>query len=176
MGTQQNYKKAFEWCKKAADNRLPEAIYDIGTFYYSGIVVEKNLSEAFSYFKEAAELGVARAQNMVGAFYNEGLNGTKDYSQARLWFEMAAKQEEPMALYNLALFYDSGLGGLIRDCKEATRLLEKSANLGCYPAQMLLAEGYRKGLAGLPINSTKAKYWEQKAVNNKDKDVIMMKQ
>ena len=118
-------------------------------------------------------MGVAGAQNDLGSFYNTGTCVDQDYSQARLWFEMAAKQHNPMALYNLALLYDSGLGGLIRDSKEATRLLEKSANLGCYQAQMLLAEGYRKGLGGLPVNTTKAKYWEQKAAENKNRGAMI---
>lgn len=61
----------------------------------------------------------------------------------------------------------------MRDVKEAGRLFEKSANLGCYLAQKLLAEAYRKGLGGHPINLAKANFWEQKAANNKDRGEIV---
>ena len=173
IGTQQNYNEGFSWFKKAADAGIPDAICQVGMFYHSGLIVEKNQAEAFTYFKKAAELGFAEAQNLLGLYYENGIHVNKDVTQARLWFEMAAKKDDAMALYNLGRFYEQGKGGLMRDVKEAGRLFEKSANLGCYPAQKLLAEGYRKGLVGLPINLAKANFWEQKAANNKDRGVMV---
>ena len=47
---------AFNYLKKAVELKHPEALNDMGRFYYTGYMVEQNVDSAIVYFKKAADL------------------------------------------------------------------------------------------------------------------------
>lgn len=59
---QENYKEAYKYLIKAADLGNPEAEYNLGVMYNSGIVVEVNKEKAKYWYKKAAAQGWADAQ------------------------------------------------------------------------------------------------------------------
>lgn len=52
-----NYKKAFEWYAKAAEQEHPGAQNNIGTMYEYGYGVEKNIQEAIKWYSVAYKNG-----------------------------------------------------------------------------------------------------------------------
>lgn len=54
-GTSVDFKKAYEWYKKAADQHLTNAINEVARCYENGIGVDKDIEKAYSLYKENAE-------------------------------------------------------------------------------------------------------------------------
>ena len=108
-------KKAFEYYRKAADNRNPDAQYALGRCYHEGVGVENNKkddAEAFFWWRTAAEFGNhAQAQFKVGEFYKQGVHGlAQNPKNAAEWFEKAANQGDSNAQYWLGRCYELGEG------------------------------------------------------------------
>ena len=53
-----NYKKAFEWYKKAAKQGFAKAQYNLGIMYQNGQGVDVNYKKAFEWYEKAAEQGL----------------------------------------------------------------------------------------------------------------------
>ncbi len=51
---EKNYKKAFEYCKKAADMGDANAFYALGMIYAQGLLGEKDYEKAQKYFDKAS--------------------------------------------------------------------------------------------------------------------------
>lgn len=62
-GVPQDYFLAFHWFKKAAEQELPEAIYQLGLMYEEGKGVEQNDIEAVNCYAKAKELLGSRKNN-----------------------------------------------------------------------------------------------------------------
>ena len=68
-GVPQDYAKAVEWYRKAAEQNEPAAQYSLGLMYDQGTGVQRNLSEATRWYRLAAKNGdpdakaYLRAQN-----------------------------------------------------------------------------------------------------------------
>lgn len=48
---EQDNKKAFEWCKRAAEQKYSEAQFNLSVMYDNGRVVEKDYLKAIEWFK-----------------------------------------------------------------------------------------------------------------------------
>ena len=82
--------KAAYWIKKAADQKLPAAMYNYGIMLFNGVGVRWNPFEAFKYFKQAANAGMAQAQYIVGILYTDNLLVKRNYNYAYYWLEKSA--------------------------------------------------------------------------------------
>ncbi|EEH53595.1 uncharacterized protein MICPUCDRAFT_7651, partial [Micromonas pusilla CCMP1545] len=60
------------WYRAAADRGDSEAVYSIGTWYYSGDGVKRNRSTACEWFKNASELGHGLATGELARCYVNG--------------------------------------------------------------------------------------------------------
>jgi uncharacterized protein len=110
----------------------------------------------------AANLGSAPAQRHVGALFATGdWTGPKDLQAAILWYGRAAAQNHAEAQYNLGFMYLLG-EGTQQDIPRALQLLHLSADQGDKEAVSLLADIYRSGYCGGPIDERKAREMEQK--------------
>ena len=82
--------EAVKWYRKAAEQNLAEAQYNLGIYYATGQGVAKDEVEAVKWWRKAAEQNIADAQCDLGRCYadrprrGEGLSGGgKVVSQSR---------------------------------------------------------------------------------------------
>ena len=97
----EDYAKAVELFRKAADMGLKEAQNWLGSCYENGEGVPKDLTKAAEWYRKSAEQGHATAQFNLGYAYQEGLGVPKDKAQAYKWYRKAADQGHEMAQNNL---------------------------------------------------------------------------
>jgi len=89
-GVAEDYQKAFEYSKLAANAGDREGEYNVGLCFEEGLSVSKNHPEAFRWYKKASEKGNGDAMWKVGTFYHYGKgNIKKDYKEAKKWYEKA---------------------------------------------------------------------------------------
>ena len=58
-----------KWCRKAAEQGVAVAQFNLGDFYYEGEGVEQSYTEAVIWYRKAAEQGDADAQISLGECY-----------------------------------------------------------------------------------------------------------
>lgn len=81
-GVVKNYKEAFKYYKKAAENGNANAQYMLAGMYYTGEGGAKDLQEMYKWYKKAAEQGHSDAQYIVGLEYYSRSGIAKDYKKA----------------------------------------------------------------------------------------------
>ncbi|KAG0211448.1 hypothetical protein BGX28_007940 [Mortierella sp. GBA30] len=64
-----NHKAAFQHYQKAASKGLPEAQYNVGQAYFTGVGAPKNDALAVEYWKMSGQQGFGLAQLSLGAYY-----------------------------------------------------------------------------------------------------------
>jgi len=89
QGVVQNYKEAFHWHQKAAEQGESSAQISLGLFYYDGKGVKQDYKEAVKWFKLAAEQGDTSAQYNLGLAYYQGKGVVVDYKKAYFWILLA---------------------------------------------------------------------------------------
>ena len=110
-GITQNYERALELYKSAAEQDLPVALFELGCAYekeFHGIV-EKDLEKAVEYYKKGSELGDIDCKNNLGALYMAGKGLRKNQKRGFMLF-YAASQNNKEAKCNLAMCYQHGCG------------------------------------------------------------------
>ena len=85
-GLTQDFNKAFEWSKKAADLDHPPAIGQCGMYYLLGAGVGKNVTHGFIMLGRAAEMGSDWACVQLGDAYANGRDIKKDLAEAAKWY------------------------------------------------------------------------------------------
>ena len=85
-----NYPEAMRWWRKAAEQGLAEAQFNLGHRYREGRGVKQDDREAVRWYRKAAEQGYANAQALLGVMYVIGQGATQDYVQAHKWFNIAS--------------------------------------------------------------------------------------
>ena len=114
----QDFAKAADWYRKAAEQELAPAQYRLGTLYERGRGVEKNIETARQWYQRAAEQHNVKAMHNLAVIYANNENGTAQFDKAARWFNAAADHGLKDSLYNLAVLYERGLG-VKQDTKEA---------------------------------------------------------
>ena len=89
-GVEQNFKEAFKWYQKAADQGRAKAQNILGSMYAEGKGVEQDLKKALKCYQKAAEQGDATGQISLGLMYGLGKGTIQDYVTAYAWAEIAA--------------------------------------------------------------------------------------
>lgn len=84
-----DYKEAFSFTLKSAEQELAEAQDLLGFMYFYGLGVAPDYSQAAAWLRKAAEQGVAEAQNNLGRMYDSGQGVPQDRVQAYRWFKIA---------------------------------------------------------------------------------------
>jgi len=87
-----DYKDAFEWFKKAAEDGDLLSLNNLGVMYEDGLGVERDKQKAFEYYEAAATQGLDVAQSNLADLYVFGSGIEKDYVMAALWYRKAADQ------------------------------------------------------------------------------------
>lgn len=131
--------RAVWWFNEAANNGVPNAIYNLGVLYHQGMGVDKSLEKAISLYRRAASLGHAEAQYNLGIANIEGIGVPYNPGRAARFFESAALKGVVESAYNLGLIYENGLLGETRP-DEALLWYKRAADAGSPEAQAALQQ------------------------------------
>lgn len=150
-GVEQDYAKAMEWYRKAAERGSRDAQYNIGVLYRDGLGVPRDTGQARIWFQQAADRGdlaagavlrglldspestpeptTPTAENEMGDryFYGRGVN--QDYGKALAWYRKAADQGYAEAQHNVGALYENGWG-VAQDVEQAKVWYQKAAVQG----------------------------------------------
>jgi TPR repeat protein len=92
-GVAQDYAKALQFYRKAAEQGNANGQTKLGGAYLLGKGVQKDDAEAVKWFRKAAEQGDAFGETLFGSTFSDGLGGQpKDYAKAVDWWMKAANQ------------------------------------------------------------------------------------
>lgn len=167
-GVEQDYAKAAEWYRKAAEQGAAEAQYHLGVLYYEGDGVEQNYTKTAEWYRKAADQGDDEAQNNLGVMYECGEGVKQSYQRAIVWYRKAADQGNAIAQNNLGELYRNGQG-VNQDYAKAMELYLAAAEQDYVDAQYNLGEMYELG-QGVEQDYTKAAEWYKKAADQGDED------
>ena len=81
-GVPQDYNEAVRWFRKAADQGLADAQFNLGIMYFHGEGIAQDLNEAVRWIRKASDQGFANAQVNLGALYYAGKGVTQDLKKA----------------------------------------------------------------------------------------------
>ena len=157
----QDYAKAVDCFRQAAEQGNAPAQNNLGYCYKYGQGVTQDYAQAISWYRKAAEQGNAPAQNNLGVCYEYGQGVTKDYAQAANWYRKAAEQGDATAQNNLGECYYYGRG-VRQDYTQAVSWYRKAAEQGNASAQFSLGYCYKNGL-GVTQDYAQAVSWYRKA-------------
>ena len=90
-GDVQNQIEATKWYKRAAEQGLPEAQYNLGIRYHRGIGTKRDEKTALEYISAAADQALPVAQFDLGMRYLRGQGLRKNDFQAYVWLGAAAQ-------------------------------------------------------------------------------------
>ena len=165
-GVSVNYKEAFKWFKKAAensglDNINKEYYYELynylGQCYMMGRGASKNFKEAVKWMEIGAQGGNVICLNNLGVCYEKGQGVEKDLTKAWDLYWKAAELGHPSAMFNLGVHLYYGIGRDV-DYENAAYWYRKAADFGHANAQNNLGFCYHKG-QGVDQDDAMAKYW-----------------
>jgi TPR repeat protein len=144
-----------ELLRRAADQGHADATYRLRQQYPEG-------AERDALLLKAGELGSLEAQRDLGALYATGdWTGPRDPARAAEWYRRAADRGHADAQYNLGFMYLLG-EGVTSDPKEGLRWLVRAADQGEDQSFRLLADLYRNGYYGVPLDIGEAERWDKR--------------
>ena len=97
-GVPEDDREAVKWYRKAADQRLTLAQYNLGLAYAAGEGVPEDDREAVKWYRKAADQGLALAQFNLGVAYATGAGVPEDYVKSYAWMNLAAAQGNKRAV------------------------------------------------------------------------------
>lgn len=126
---------------------------------------QKNFKKASKLLVSSKEMGNYYANLPLAFLYFQGNGVSKDVNKSlELLKESAFK--DPNAAFQLSKFYSKGIT-VEKDTAKALEYLTFAANKNMFEAQRELALIYSKGLFDIKKDKAKAKYWIEKANENK---------
>ncbi len=126
--------EAVKWFRRAAEQNLAQAQYNLGVCYRDGDGVAKDEAEVVKWFRKAAEQNYTDAQCNLGFCYAHGDGVTKDEVEAVKWYRKAAEQNDAGAQNNLGFCYAEGQG-VTKDEVEGYKWFLLAAGQGFDPAK-----------------------------------------
>jgi TPR repeat protein len=140
--------------RTAAECNHPDAVYWLSHLYREG-------AEHDALLLKAGELGSREAQRDLGALYATGdWTGPHDAVRAAEWYRRAAERGHADAQHNLGFMYLLG-EGVPSDSAEGLRWLRLAADQGEESSFRLLADLYRHGYYGVPVDLVEATRWDE---------------
>ena len=134
---EQGYVEAVEWFHQAAEQGIDMAEYDLGNIYYNDKGLLQNKKKAVEWYRKAADQGYAEAQCKLGFCYYHGEGVYQNKRKAVEWYQKAAKRGNAEAQYKLGFCYYHG-EGVLRNRKKAIEWFNKAAKQGNLDAQKIL--------------------------------------
>lgn len=169
---EKNFKEAFKWYSRAAEQGYLPAQTNLGIMYNEGKGTEKDMNQALRWYASAAQRGNEAAQTHLGLCYEEGLGVSRDNDEAFKWTKRAAEKGMPEAQNSLAFMYMEGMGTAANP-KEAVRWCRKAAEQDYDDAQFNLGMCYLNG-TGIPENYREGLRWIRKAAAQGYEDAVAL--
>ena len=94
---------ASTWYRRAAEQGVARAQYNLGVLLYQGRGVSKDHAEAVHWYTKAAEQGYLNAMYNLGFMHEHGLGCEKDFEAAVQQYRQAAEQGEADSQFKMAL-------------------------------------------------------------------------
>ena len=119
LGTEQDYKQAFDWFLKSATAGNKFAQYSLANLYYYENGVEKDLSQAFLWYQKSSAQGQPYASYAIAQMYNKGEYVTQNEDTAQRYYNAALSgfleleskdQADDNLYYKLGSMFKKGLG------------------------------------------------------------------
>jgi len=165
---EKNFKKAYTWIVKAAQQGHPRALAMVADMCLTGLGTSLNLRKGFAFAQEAASRQDVFGTYLLGKVYFWGWGtatdpviGEKLFSQVLPRLEEAAEREDQLAQFGLGWIFFH-LSDQPKDYQKAGVWYEKSAASGYPVAENNLGVLYGSGL-GVRENHEKERWWYQKA-------------
>ncbi len=106
----QDYARAMEWYRTAANSGSGLACHKVALLYSHGVGVPKDNVEIIRWLQRGADLGDSQSAYDLGRAYLQGTGIPGDPEQARKLFEQAAKERNQNAMFSLGQIYEDGTG------------------------------------------------------------------
>ena len=161
---QPNPSAALSWYRLAAQNNVPQAIFNVGLFYENGAVVDKDPAKAFSLVQRAAQASIPQAQFKLGTYYQNGVGVAQDVVAAAGWYQRAAEAKLPQAQLVYGAMLETGTG-MPKSLPAAQVQYEEAANAGLPDAMVSLASLYFRGGDNMTPNKARAWVYASMAVD-----------
>ena len=117
------------WLRRAADQGLTEAQFNLGICYAQGEGVSRDAVVAAEWYRKAADQGLPQAEAELGNCYLEGQGVPKDIPEGIDWTRKAAEQGYAPAQNTLGHCYSKGKG-VPKDYVEAYKWFNLAAAKG----------------------------------------------
>ncbi len=146
------FAKGKEWIEKAAAQKYPPAVCNLGIFARNENTAE-GLAESVRLFALAAESGYAPAKRNLAQAYWDGFGIKADTAKAKQLAAEAADAGDRAAYYLLGMMAITE-----KQPEKAFPFYLKAAELGYSPACLQTALMYRQGI-GVKADGKRADYW-----------------
>ncbi len=158
-----DYKKAFEYFTKSAENGNSKAQYNLAAMYENGEGTKENLEEAKKWYKKSAEQG---NNDSIEALKELDIN-EQDNEELVVFVDDEEEKNNSNELLELGNKYYNGIG-VKQDYKKAFEHFKKCAENGNSQAQCNLAKMYEKGY-GVKEDFEEAVKWYKKSAEKGNK-------
>jgi len=137
------YKKAFDYFKKATDLNYAQAYIRLYQMYLKGVGVRKSKKKAFKYLKMSAEQHNIESYHLLAQMYEEGIGTRRQDDKALHYYELSASKNNVEGMYLLALYL---LKQKHKDQnhERAFEWLDKAANMHHQPSILHLIKLYQE--------------------------------
>ncbi|WP_289029731.1 prolyl oligopeptidase family serine peptidase [uncultured Paraglaciecola sp.] len=89
--------KALKYYQKAAELGNGRALFNVGSYYHRGKIVDKDISQAIEFYKRSLAAGYANAGIRLGNLYRDDKNITKDYLYSFQSYQKSKELESKVA-------------------------------------------------------------------------------
>ncbi len=148
LGVRRNEKEAARWYAAAAEQGVPEALFQYALLLIDGRLVEKDEQTAFVMMKDSADAGNRLAQFNYAQMVTARQPGPSGVNEAIAYYRHAAKAGLADAQYAMSQVLATGSGNIGRDDKEARRWLVRAARQNFDTAQLDLGTWLINGRGG----------------------------
>lgn len=157
-GVQQDFVKATEWYRKAADQGDRAAQIMLGSLYENGLGVIKDHIQALSWYQKAADHGSPLAEDALKRLR------ASDSSATLIPPATPSGLTTPQEQYEKGDAYYWGRAGVNQDYQQAFYWYRKAADQNDPAAEIMLGSLYENGL-GVSKDYGQARWWYQKAAD-----------
>ncbi|CAC9580647.1 hypothetical protein [uncultured Gammaproteobacteria bacterium] len=141
----QDYKQAFYWFSKAADQEHTDSMSRLGDMYFNGNYVDKDEKKGFYLFTKSMHRYCSHEQDSLGYCYQKGIGTEQNDKDAIRWYQRSVDQNNASAKNHLGIMYILGTG-ITKDQEKGFKLISESAEQ--YDLEGLCSLGllYAKGI------------------------------
>lgn len=92
--TPKNIEKGLNLLKRASEQKVSDALVNLGIFYFKGQHVQKNYTTAATFFKESALARNSAGSALLGVMYESGLGVEKSYKLSWVWTALSLELKD----------------------------------------------------------------------------------